>query len=368
MDSCIATPIGIATSNGVVFDRTFMIVNKTTGKFLSQRTCPRMALIDIDFEPRESILTDPSFELKPEHPCYLVLSAPGMDADLKIPLHTLRGADWKDHILRVNVWEWYGAAFSVGKEAEEWVSRYLQLPASLVRYVGDHASLSSIEVATTSRMEQPSDISPLYRGERSRGVPADVQEKTMSMCCRRHVDSDWADPMHEVAFSDGFPYLLASQASLADINAMLEVEGLPPVSMVRFRPNIVVDGVDMKPWEEDGWDTISICSKLTGHCSLQFDLVKPCSRCKIPSINPETAEEEVEPNATLHRIRSGFELGWMHPASFKRSIFFGVNMCVRLDPLENIERESLWCGHVVQRGDAVCVVARRSTAEYTMRE
>ncbi len=106
----------------------------------------------------------------------------------------------------------------------------------------------------------------------------------------RAVDSRYATARDRVGFADGFPFLLISQASLDDLNGRLD-EALP---MIRFRPNLVVSG--SAPYAEDQWRRIRIGG-------LTFRVAKPCSRCVIPTINPQTGEKGVEPLRTLNRYR-----------------------------------------------------------------
>ena len=89
------------------------------------------------------------------------------------------------------------------------------------------------------------------------------------------ITTQWVDPStgYETAFSDGFPFLLASTESLADLSSRLPEPGVP---MNRFRPNIVVSGLS-EPWEEDTWAEF-----LAGEVS--FHAPKPCARCKVGSL------------------------------------------------------------------------------------
>lgn len=107
---------------------------------------------------------------------------------------------------------------------------------------------------------------------------------------RRQVDQAYAGPQHHTSFADGFPLLLISEASLQDLNSRLQ----EPVSMTRFRPNLVVSGCS--PYAEDQWSRIRI-----GKMELQ--LVKPCSRCSITTVDPATGVRGSEPLATLAGYR-----------------------------------------------------------------
>ncbi len=123
----------------------------------------------------------------------------------------------------------------------------------------------------------------------------------------RQVDLNYANEGDKTAFSDGFPLLLISQASLDDLNQRLTT----PVPMNRFRPNIVVAGCDA--FAEDSWKEIRIAN-------ISFRIVKPCSRCVIPSINIDTAQREEEPLKTLVSYRKR-----------DKKIFFGQNVIANMD-------------------------------------
>jgi len=106
----------------------------------------------------------------------------------------------------------------------------------------------------------------------------------------RPVDPDYA-PGARTAFTDGFPLLLIGEGSLADLNARLP----SPVSMRRFRPNLVIAG--SAPYAEDGWRRIRIGA-------LTFQVVKPCSRCVVTTVDPDTGlAEGPEPLRTLATYR-----------------------------------------------------------------
>ena len=118
---------------------------------------------------------------------------------------------------------------------------------------------------------------------------------------QRLVDRNYANNNDTVGFADGYPSLVATQASLDDLNQHLS----PAIDMRRFRPNIVISG--SAPYAEDHWQQLRIGE-------LEFDLVKPCSRCIIPSIDPDSGEKQMQVNQTLmaHRRRG-------------RATYFGQN-------------------------------------------
>lgn len=108
---------------------------------------------------------------------------------------------------------------------------------------------------------------------------------------RRAVDPHYDTWGSEVMYSDGFPLLLISEASLESLNARLA----EPVPMNRFRPNLVIAGCE--PHAEDGWRTLQIGAGLI------FHVVKPCARCTIPTVDQMTGVRGNEPSATLATYR-----------------------------------------------------------------
>jgi uncharacterized protein YcbX len=103
---------------------------------------------------------------------------------------------------------------------------------------------------------------------------------------KRLSDRLWTGDIEaENAFQDGFPLLVASTASLAEVNRRLASAGEPAVTMARFRPNIVLDGLEMHG--EDGLGEIEIA---TDDGPIRLRLVKPCVRCPIPDVDPATGE------------------------------------------------------------------------------
>jgi uncharacterized protein YcbX len=118
----------------------------------------------------------------------------------------------------------------------------------------------------------------------------------------RQVDGHYARNKEITSFSDGYPLLMISQASLDDLNSRL----LSPLPMDRFRPNIVFTGGP--PFQEDDMKQFSIGG-------IRFSGVKPCARCVITTIDQQTAEKTKEPLKTLSTYRSK-----------DNKIYFGQNL------------------------------------------
>ncbi len=194
----------------------------------------------------------------------MVLRAPGMLA-LHIRLDTV------EKPTRAKVWDDIVKAYDMGDLAAQWFSDFLGLQARLVRF--------------------------------------DPEEKRLA-------DAQWTgDIQAETAFADGFPLLVANSASLDDLNARLAARGAAAVTMQRFRPNIVLTGP--LAFDEDHLHEITIA---TADGPVVLRLVKPCSRCSIPDVDPLTAETSHAVGDTLASYRADPRL--------KGAITFGMNAVI----------------------------------------
>ena len=166
----------------------------------------------------------------------------------RAPLEVARRPDGPRR--EVEVWRDRVQAISTGSEAAAWLSDVLGEPAELV------------------------------------WMPDDVV---------RAVDADYAPEGGQVSFADGYPFLLASTASLAEL-ARRGVD----VPMTRFRPNLVVDGA--APFAEDQWKAVRVGG-------VRFRLVKPCARCVVTTTDQEsgvvTGPEPLRTLATFRKQESG---------------------------------------------------------------
>lgn len=115
---------------------------------------------------------------------------------------------------------------------------------------------------------------------------------------RRPVDPDYAEPGDVVSFADGFPLLLAAEESLAQLNSWIAAgpwAAAGPVPMTRFRPSLVVAGA--AAFAEDDWLRVRIGEVV-------FRVVKPCGRCVLTTVDPDTAVRAKEPLVSLARHRT----------------------------------------------------------------
>jgi uncharacterized protein len=181
---------------------------------------------------------------------HLILSASGMDA-LSLPLMPTGG-----DLVSGTIWHDQCDVRSVSLEADQWLSHFLKQDCRLVY--------------------QPDEMI-------------------------RQVDPHYGKHSDNVAFSDGFPFLIISENSLVSLNREMQLN-LP---MTRFRPNLVISGCP--GYAEDSWREISIGA-------IDFRLPKPCSRCSIPTIDTDSAQTGKEPLTTLNRIRK-----------WQNNVYFGQN-------------------------------------------
>lgn len=107
-----------------------------------------------------------------------------------------------------------------------------------------------------------------------------------------HMPSDFVREKKGARFqyADSYPLLIASEESLEDLNQRIQANGGNPVPMDRFRPNIVVKGVE--PYVEDTWGQIQVSE-------VSIEMVKPCIRCPIPQIDQNSGVKGKEPVKTL---------------------------------------------------------------------
>jgi uncharacterized protein YcbX len=194
----------------------------------------------------------------------MVLRAPGMLA-LHIRLDTV------EKPTRAQVWKDIVKAYDMGDLAAQWFSDFLGVKARLVRF--------------------------------------DPEETRLS-------DARWAGDIEaENAFADGFPVLVTNTASLDDLNARLAARGVAPVTMQRFRPNIVLTG--LLAFDEDHVHEITIA---TGEGPVVLRLVKPCARCSMPDVDPLTAETSHAVGDTLAGYRADLRLDG--------AVTFGMNAVI----------------------------------------
>jgi uncharacterized protein len=241
------------TETGLEWDRAWMVVDDR-GQFVTQREQPRMALIQPSLMATE-----------------LELRAPGM------PVLSVQ-FDAVGPVVTVQVWDDHVPAHDLGDQVAEWFTHYL----------GDEAGSSAYRLVR---------FDPAHR---------------------RVASLKWTDGVPALnQFSDGFPLLVISEATLLGLNQRLQVAGHGAVSMARFRPNLVLAGVEAH--DEDRLSLIRVDAEPT---AVLLQPVKPCPRCPIPNIDPITAVSTPEVSDILQAYRQD--------ARVNGAVTFGMN-CITVD-------------------------------------
>ncbi len=259
--SCAGIEVAEAllTDTGLDLDRAWMVVD-AQGEFVSQREEPRLALVQPQFKRGGT---------------ELALRAPGM-----LALH-LR-VDAVEAPTRVRVWDDEVAAYDMGDVAAQWFTDFLAL----------------------NEQGLPRSEAPKYRL-----VRFDPEQRRLS-------DKKWTGGVEALnQFSDGYAVLVLGQASLEGLNARLQAAGQAPVDVRRFRPNLVLDGLEAH--DEDRLGPLQIA---TAEGPAVLTPVKPCPRCPIPNLDPLTARSSPEVGDTLQVYRQD--------ARLNGAVTFGMNAIV----------------------------------------
>ena len=243
----ISVQEAVLTPTGLAHDRAWMVVD-ADGEMVTQRELPRMALIQ------------PSLVYAGTSLAELVLSASGMAA-LHLPLTARDLAEV--HAINVRVWDDQVSAFDMGDAVSKWLTEFLGSslgPLRLVRFDDTHHRPSSAKW--------------------TQGLPSHNQ------------------------FSDGFPVLVTSTASLNELNARLQTQGEVAVDMRRFRANVVLgEEARLHPLNAHDEDRIGTLTCDTEHEPAQLTPVKPCPRCPIPNIDPDSGQSHPAVHDTLQAYR-----------------------------------------------------------------
>lgn len=258
------------TETGLELDRAWMVVDGS-GNFVSQREQPRMALVAPQLQRSE-----------------LVLNAPGMPA-LRLAL------DGAQQACRVRVWDDALAAFDLGQRAAQWFTEFLSLSEQGL---------------------------PMAQAPKFRLVRFDPGQK-------RRSNMKWTGGVAALnQFSDGFPLLVLGQASLDEFNVRLQASGHAAVGVERFRPNIVLSG--LQAHDEDRLGEMHIGAD-SGQVVLKP--VKPCQRCPIPNIDPATAQRSPAVGDTLQQYRQDARLNGAVTFGMNAIVLQGVGAVLRVGQL-----------------------------------
>ncbi|GMG37182.1 unnamed protein product [Aspergillus oryzae] len=230
---------------GLDLDRRWMLIDAKTHDFLTIRQIPQMTLINT------ALSTDDQS---------LVVTFTGVtDKEVRVPLRP--DTAWLDAhttLGQVKIWDIETDAYIYGPEVNAPFSEFLSRDVCLV-YKG-----------------------PTPRIMRGNGDPSLLGRE------------------QSVNFPDVHPVLVASEASLAELNSRLVEKGVEPIGVERFRANVIVKGGE--PWVEDEWKVVRVgdgAGKV-----LEFDVLARCARCQVPNVDPDTAgKHKTEPWDTLMSYR-----------------------------------------------------------------
>ena len=362
---CRSVPISSCevACTGLAFDRHWMIVSLDeeaphSGRFVSQRECSRLALIEPSVfingkENGEKGISCFATAL-PNDRVVLRLSAPSMNP-LDVPLIT-------ESIRKVSIWKSTLTAFDQGDDVSEWLSEALSGNSS-----------DSIPFDNTRlRLVYTDDMS---RNSTKESISTRLLSSSFLPFGSLWIGTYLIQAHHSVSFADGYPVLLASEASLRDLNKRIVTRAVSLKSeernerdpfigfehpMNRFRPNIVCDGSDLVPWEEDSWLIFAVRQR-TPLLSDLSDTTRPlimrglkrCARCMVTTTDQQTGSrgtgdcETREPLATLSTFRKSFDVNG--------GIMFGTNV---LFEWQEIRNRKLRSDRVVSVGDDIVVIKR----------
>lgn len=178
-----------------------------------------------------------------------------------------------------------------------------ELVGTTLRLSSDGAESLELELDPTGPSMEvsiwASELTAVDQGAQASGWFSDLLDREIHLVMfgapsQRPIDPEFSPrPDAETAFTDGYPLLVVTEESLANLNSRLE----EPVPMSRFRPNVVVTGAEA--WSEDAWKGFSIGQ-------MEFDAVKPCARCVVPTTDQASGARHAnqEPLRTLAGFRT----------------------------------------------------------------
>ena len=177
--------------------------------------------------------------------------------------------------------------FDLGQESEEFVITH-RIKKTSLKIPFEISSGNKVEVKIWDDMVEAIEADNKYAEWFTEQVGYRCKLVYLPDNAPRRVQPDWVKNEHHVSFADAYPYLIVGESTLTDLNLKLEEK----ITMQRFRPNLVFTGG--KAYEEYIWKDIAIGDGL-------MQCIKPCTRCIVTTMNPETAEVGKEPLKTLFK-------------------------------------------------------------------
>ncbi|PQE32827.1 MOSC domain protein [Rutstroemia sp. NJR-2017a WRK4] len=261
----------LLTTHGLDLDRRWMFVSGADNKFITIRENSSMTLIDTSFTTSAESPSDIES---------LVISIRNADKSVSVPARPTE--EWlKDNttLAQVKIWDYETDGYIYGDEVNGIFSEFFQ-----------------------------KDVKLVYKGP----TPRIMRGNASAHILGREESTNFPDVMS---------ILIANEASLRELNGRLQKKGHDPITIERFRANIIVrgkneeDDADRAPeaWSEDRWKVVNIVntpeptgllSSVWGSGGLSIDVQARCARCQVPNVDPDTAEKDKrEPWDTLVSYR-----------------------------------------------------------------
>ncbi|KAJ1913319.1 hypothetical protein H4219_005261 [Mycoemilia scoparia] len=318
--SCAGIKVDSARTalTGFEYDRLWMVVDEKTGKFVSQRNFPRLALVNqqINFDQG-----------------YLVLTTESMPSPLRLPLkpkilstgEATATEDGRPVSTKVDIWGSEVTGFDCGPEPARWFTEFVGKPCRVL-------------------FKDPDTIRPVA----SYQIPKEAYPTTTASndgSSRNLVKTP------ETGFSDGFPILIATQNSIDEVNSRLPKPENPldfdKVDHLTFRPNIIIScPSDTPAYDEESWVKFNITPQSSsgsdkGRDAIQFYVNCRAIRCSMPNVVRSAGKmsKNKEPTKTMRMYRRTDPIRSQHPC-------FGMNTT------------PFTFGDVISVGDIIRVIER----------
>ncbi|KAL4973855.1 hypothetical protein BDW66DRAFT_97563 [Aspergillus desertorum] len=268
------TTVAKQCMTGLDLDRRWMLVDEKTHVFLTIRQIPEMTLINtaLSDDGQSLVLSVMSSSSEKGE----AISTPAHPSPTWLAEHTTLVSD-------IKIWDTVtdGYVYSASVGVNQLFSRFLRRPVVLV-----------------------------YKGPTPRVLQGNGDPRLLGR-------------VQDTNFPDVLPVLVASQASIDELNGRLKAQGHEEITIERFRPNIIIRGHRGDAWAEDSWKTVRIGTSIT-HAGfsneksvagagleqeeeeegLTYDIVARCGRCQVPNVDPETAQKhKTQPWDTMMSYR-----------------------------------------------------------------
>jgi uncharacterized protein YcbX len=234
----------VLKEHGLDLDRRWMLVDAATNEFLTIRQIPDMTRIGT------------------------ALSADGNDLLVNIPKP---GMEAQFHTIRIP-----------SRPDPEWLAANTKTGPVKIWHTDTDGYLYSEEINAPFSAFLGRDVALVYKGPTPRVLRGNGAPNLLGR-------------VQSTGFPDVHPVLIASESSLDELNGRLKRAGADPITIERFRPNIIIRGG--APWSEDSWKTVRITGqkagsgKAVGVTSIDLDVVARCGRCQVPNVDPDTGDK-----------------------------------------------------------------------------